>query len=552
MAGFSVGKLRMQKRNQKRQSLLDDILVFDEDIPREARLSFVDFAPTVKHTIDGYDKSVDFYALVDYANKWLERTGSRWDVVNCETVPGVTIQLSIGDGGETVGKQILTRRRLNKLADLNSLPGGSVPPGRHVLHFRVTMLRLWIRSSAAQYAQQQHNHRISLQFNDRPEQQVVVVTDSCGGNDKSFEMTAVDEVVSRPVVNNDQPINGCTAGQTDDQNNSLPPVLQYRDFIPKLVDKDRHQFESVDDVIKRLNHAINNQEFNGKILNIQTLAFRAGNQWQVNTETTGQSRPLIEVGFADFIPQCLSGGSIFKRPVFESQQFILEKASKWLSDNPEINYCSAVSMDVKLKSMVSINTKQMSAIRETGDYIRILRLAYTKPRDVPVDIPESSATLPPPPPVYLESQSFVVYKSYAEVKRLVNEFMASRQEWSRDVPDQYRWSLFSCETVPVFSVNNLKQSLETNSDQSFQAILSTSRSINRSEYFAVKIYFDVGYYGVDHQLPDKQGLPSPAPAAAAAVDTPTSTTSAADDGSSNSSDGSGGNDDDKQKTCTIM
>ena len=151
----------------------------------------------------------------------------------------------------------------------------------------------------------------------------------------------------------------------------------------------------------------------------------------------------------------------------------------------------------------------MSIVRETGDYVRIMRIAYTKPRDPPEDIPVSSH-LPPPPPVYLESRVFVLHKSYSDVKKSVAEFL-SRDEWTAQ--QQYKWILLNCETVFVMSPNNLKNSLEDNTDKSFQDISSSKLSINRNLFFAVKLYYDVGFYGVDHikakpdaetKLPDSQ------------------------------------------------
>ena len=147
--------------------------------------------------------------------------------------------------------------------------------------------------------------------------------------------------------------------------------------------------------------------------------------------------------------------------------------------------------------MVSIDTKQMSITRETGDFIRILRIAYTKPNDPPADIPMAS-TLPPPPPTYLESKVFVLDKTYADVKKAVANFMA-REEWTAQ--QQYKWILLNCETMFVLSQNGLKSSLESNTDQSFQAISSSKLSINRNLFFAVKLYYDVGFYGVDHIQP---------------------------------------------------
>ncbi|CAG2179907.1 unnamed protein product, partial [Oppiella nova] len=199
----------------------------------------------------------------------------------------------------------------------------------------------------------------------------------------------------------------------------IVPQIQFRDFEPRILDSRNNTFESIDEVVARLNGAINAEEITGKVLNVQTLACSATQDWKVDPQST-QSKPWVgktvfvlrvyyalgptheeEVGLADFVPQYLVGGGMFKRPKFESQSCLLRKASKWLSENPEINFCSAMSLDVKLKSMVSIDTKQMSVTRETGDFIRILRIAYTKPREVSADIPISS-TLPPPPPVYLE------------------------------------------------------------------------------------------------------------------------------------------------------
>ncbi|CAG2180316.1 unnamed protein product, partial [Oppiella nova] len=201
-----------------------------------------------------------------------------------------------------------------------------------------------------------------------------------------------------------------------------------------------------------------------------------------------------EVGLADFVPQYLEGG-VFRKPKFESQSCVLRNASKWLSENPEINFCSAMSLDVKLKSMVSIDIKRMSVTRGTGDFIRILRIVYTKPREVSADIPISS-TLPPPPPVYLEHRVFVLHKDYSEIKYAINDFMG-RDEW-RTAQEPYKWLLLSCETVPVFANNGLKSTLEKNSDQSFQTLLSSTYTLSCSEYFAFELYYDVGYYGVDH------------------------------------------------------
>ena len=133
--------------------------------------------------------------------------------------------------------------------------------------------------------------------------------------------------------------------------------------------------------------------------------------------------------------------------------------------------------------------------RGGGDFIRILRIMYTKPREVPEDIP-ISLTLPPPPPIYLEHRTFVLHKDYSEIKHAINDFMG-RDEW-RTAHEQYNWLLLNCETVPIFAKNYLKSTLEKNTDRSFQALLSSNLTLSLTQYYALKLYYDVGYYGVDH------------------------------------------------------
>jgi hypothetical protein len=143
--------------------------------------------------------------------------------------------------------------------------------------------------------------------------------------------------------------------------------IKYIDFVPKMDDSGK-EFEKIDEVVKRVNEKIKAEEITGKIINIQTYSCSAEQNWEFDPENTkpmnliGKIVYILrifyevgppheeEIGLADFIPECMSGGSLLKRPKFESQTAILQRASKWLSENPEINFCSAVSIDVKLKS----------------------------------------------------------------------------------------------------------------------------------------------------------------------------------------------------------
>jgi len=149
--------------------------------------------------------------------------------------------------------------------------------------------------------------------------------------------------------------------------------------------------------------------------------------------------------------------------------------------------------------VISIDTKQMSFTRDTGDYIRILRIAYTKPQEAPLDIPLSS-TLPPPPPIYLKCETFSLKDSYSEIKRKISEFF-SRDEWTAE--ERFKWRFLNFETIFVFAIN--KRAFESNIDESFQAVsISTKSTINRCMFYAVKVYFDVGFYGIDQNEETKK------------------------------------------------
>ncbi|CAG2167095.1 unnamed protein product, partial [Oppiella nova] len=443
----------IEKRYIDRQLKIDDIIVFDEDLPprRDCRLTFVDFAPVLKvGLVDRIGSwslmtspndisllSVQYTKLVDFANKWL-KDRQFWDVVCCETVNAILV-INVSQSGAIIGKRICKEFKTNEQGPVF---GCNTHP--------VKMLRVWIKP-----------------------------VDSREYNEKV-----------RPIV----------------------PQIQFRDFEPRILDSSNNRFESIDEVVARLNGAINAEEITGKILNVQTLACSATQDWKVDPQSTqsmiwkGKMVYVLrvfyvlgpiheeEVGLADFVPQCLGGEELFKRPKFESQSCLLRKASKWLSENPEINFCSAMSLDVNHNGWTPIDTKKMSA-RGGGDFIRILRIMYTKPREVPEDIP-ISLTLPPPPPIYLEHRTFVLHKDYSEIKRAINDFVG-RDEWLTS-QTQFKWHLMSCQTVPVFANNGLKTSLESNSDQSFQALLSSNLTLSRREYFALRLYYDVGYYGVDH------------------------------------------------------
>lgn len=92
-----------------------------------------------------------------------------------------------------------------------------------------------------------------------------------------------------------------------------------------------------------------------------------------------KSFPII--GIKDFVPKQISGGGFFKMPVFECFSRVLERASEWISSNPELKFKNAQCLEVKMKIMGRIDTKIMSHSAEQGDFARIFRVAYTKSND---------------------------------------------------------------------------------------------------------------------------------------------------------------------------
>ena len=259
-------------------------------------------------TIKNNHNVLVFYSqLIEFANKWL-READCWDVISAETIPAI-ISVVINDRGEIEDKQILNTFSITgDLSEETVKLHNKLMQNKEPVQFRVLMLRVWIRR---------------------------------------FDISPDDKL--RPII----------------------PQLAYKDFVPNRLASDnecRAEFENIDVVMERVNEAVRKEEINGKIVNVQTLSVSAEQDWSIDPDST-QTKTWIgkivyiirvfyvlgpiceeEVGFADFVPECLSGGSMFKRPKFETQSDLLTKASKWLSENPEINFCSSSSIDVKLKS----------------------------------------------------------------------------------------------------------------------------------------------------------------------------------------------------------
>lgn len=134
--------------------------------------------------------------------------------------------------------------------------------------------------------------------------------------------------------------------------------------------------EKMNEVTDRINLDISSESaFPGPVLNVTTFpCYSASGGNHLNLPSVDKESELLKsdsiinvvrvfydsteeaspqedlIGFADFIPECISGGGFIKYPKFESQSKLVQKASRWLAQNPEINFLNSSSVDIKLKS----------------------------------------------------------------------------------------------------------------------------------------------------------------------------------------------------------
>lgn len=70
----------------------------------------------------------------------------------------------------------------------------------------------------------------------------------------------------------------------------------------------------------------------------------------------------------------------------------------------------------------------MTQTDTAGDFVRVLRVSYTKPLELSEDV-DRNACLPPLPPIYLYSQMFLLKsRNYADLKKAISEWYNSEIE----------------------------------------------------------------------------------------------------------------------------
>lgn len=136
----------------------------------------------------------------------------------------------------------------------------------------------------------------------------------------------------------------------------------------------------------------------GDIITIESLAYEATNDWNIDTDTSLSSlsnknvfilRVFYqfgevthnEIGVADFRPTQTSKATFFKRPKFEKFDKVIERASSWLYQHPELRFVNAQSIDFKMKgNQGKVDSRQM-AYTEHGDYMRVFRITYIRRKE---------------------------------------------------------------------------------------------------------------------------------------------------------------------------
>ncbi|XP_054161102.1 uncharacterized protein LOC128959187 [Oppia nitens] len=440
----------------------EDPLIIEKCIPHDARFSFVDFVPSVHHfSANSQVEYHSFRHLVDTCNVWLKKN-ILWDVVNCETV-----KLSY--------RHNLTTMVSRWEVQTNPAANPWVTPTRGDFETSLKVLRVWIKRR--------------------------------------------------------------------DEERDAPVELKYKDFEP--IRKDG-SFDNLDDVVNRINDQIRSKELTGsRLITIEALNVVANGEWRIDTELSvadesvrhvtiirvfyessvggvGGDNGLFNehIGIADFTPHHLSGGSLFKRPHFESFSSIIDRASQWLSDNPEINFLNAQSIDIKLKSLTKVDTRVCSHT-EHGDYIHILRVAYTKPFEhllggqTSADNTSNSSrtadnqsigwpTGPPPPaPIYLSSKVFLVSKQdiLDDVHHKINNWVKD----SSQMDERFKSRIMSAETVQVFAKDGDDRNLCRALEQTFQC--NRLGLMNTFAFNAIRVYFDVGFYGRNRSMSTMPTVP---------------------------------------------
>ncbi|XP_075675875.1 uncharacterized protein LOC113798638 isoform X2 [Dermatophagoides pteronyssinus] len=239
----------------------------------------------------------------------------------------------------------------------------------------------------------------------------------------------------------------------------------FKDIIPRMKNDITCEFEDLDDVIKRFNdEIIQNNGFDGRILAIESASYDANLEWEINTEQTlsilstknlfilrifyetlnndNQEKLLIQIGIEDFHPRQLTRSTFFRRPKFECFDQVIERGSLWLrqqtNQQRQRQFLNAQSLDVKMKSTNPKNGSRSMAFTEHGAYMRIFRICFFESIESESSIlqqqQQQQQSSSPPPMINLGNRLFTPTKRTDTITDIVQQL----HDWIKHYTEKLR------------------------------------------------------------------------------------------------------------------
>ncbi|KAH9426135.1 hypothetical protein DERP_007075 [Dermatophagoides pteronyssinus] len=273
----------------------------------------------------------------------------------------------------------------------------------------------------------------------------------------------------------------------------------FKDIIPRMKNDITCEFEDLDDVIKRFNdEIIQNNGFDGRILAIESASYDANLEWEINTEQTlsilstknlfilrifyetlnndNQEKLLIQIGIEDFHPRQLTRSTFFRRPKFECFDQVIERGSLWLrqqtNQQRQRQFLNAQSLDVKMKSTNPKNGSRSMAFTEHGAYMRIFQSSILQQQQ------QQQQSSSPPSMINLGNRLFTPTKRTDTITDIVQQL----HDWIKH---------YTAETVEIFM-----KDLPTNRSDIERAANDDTFLVNRFGnknaylFFSFRLFYD--------------------------------------------------------------
>ncbi|KAG8202005.1 hypothetical protein JTE90_010376 [Oedothorax gibbosus] len=163
-------------------------------------------------------------------------------------------------------------------------------------------------------------------------------------------------------------------------------------------------FESLNDLLSRFNNMLHTNPIPGRILTIESQEMKMSSFKDIDPDKStwvaygSRHNHFLffirvfyeisdgipeEIGIVDFPPDPITSGGVFTMPKYELFSNVVQKASNWCAVQQGIRICNIQSLEMKINRGLDVDTHKMSYM-ESGNlrtyYLRILRVAFTKPR----------------------------------------------------------------------------------------------------------------------------------------------------------------------------